>query len=126
MQFFLAPRSNETSYKNFLSTIENGFDYTIVEPHLDNEGKQRLSGRGKLFVWGNKETKKTSWDKMDIGDLVLFYKGREGKEREGKLVFSGTLLHKQHSQDLGLALWPPKKGKKPWTCIFFLENLKPI
>jgi len=111
MKIFLAPRSNETSYKNFLSTIENGVDLTIVEPHLDSEGRSLLGARSKLFVWGNKESKKTSWDKMEQGDVVLFYKGREKKEREGKLVYAGTLLHKQHSRELGLALWPPKRAK---------------
>jgi hypothetical protein len=126
MRFFLAPRSNETSYKNFLSTIENGIDSMIVEPHLDEDGKKRLAGHSKVFVWGNKESKKASWDKMQLGDLILFYKGREDKEREGKLVYAGTLMHKQHSRELGLALWPPKKGQEPWTCIFFLDNLRPV
>jgi len=126
MRIFLAPRSNETSYKNFLSTIENGVDFAIVEPHLDDDGRERLSARRKLFVWGNKETKKASWDKMEIGDLVLFYKGRDKEEREGKMVYAGTLAHKQHSRELGLSLWPPKKGQEPWTCVFFLEDLRPV
>ena len=34
MQIFLAPRSNETSHKHFLSTIENGVDFSVVEPYL--------------------------------------------------------------------------------------------
>lgn len=126
MRIFLAPRANETSYKNFLSTIENGVDFSIVEPHLNNEGKKTLAGHEKLFVWGNKETKQSSWDKMEKDDLVLFYKGREGKEREGKFVYAGKLLFKQHSRELGLALWPPKKNEKPWTCTFFLKDLQPI
>jgi len=126
MHIFLAPRSNETSYKNFLSTIESGVDFSIVEPHLDAEGKKILEGTDKLFVWGNKETKKPSWDKMELGDIVLFYKGREGKEREGKFIYSGKLLYKQHSKELGLSLWPPKPGEEPWVCIFFLKDLKPI
>ena len=91
-----------------------------------SEGRARLLGASKLFVWGNKETKKPSWDKMEVGDLVLFYKGREKEEREGKLIYAGTLLYKQHSRDLGLALWPPKKGQEPWTCVFFLENIRPV
>lgn len=126
IQIFLAPRSNETSYKNFVSTIENGVDYSIIEPHLSDEGKKILGDLDKAFVWGNKETKKSSWDKMNLGDLVLFYKGREGKEREGKLVYAGRLSFKQHSKELGLALWPPKPGEKPWTCVFFLEDLRPV
>lgn len=126
MKIFLAPRSNETSYKNFLSTIENGVDKSIVEPHLDDEGKKALASYDKIFVWGNKETKKSSWDKMEPNDLVLFYKGREGDEREGKLLYAGKLLYKQHSRDLGLALWPPKTGEEPWTCVFFLKELQPV
>ena len=86
MKIFLAPRSNETSYKNFLSTIEGGVDYSFVEPYLTKKGKKLLSGQKKIFAWGNKETKKSSWDKMSDGDLVLFYKGREGNEKEGKFL----------------------------------------
>jgi hypothetical protein len=126
MQIFLAPRSNETSHKNFLSTIESGVDFSVVEPYLTVEGKEKLGKSGKLFVWGNKETKKASWDKMQIGDLVLFYKGRDGNEKQGKLIHAGRLLFKQHSKDLGLALWPPKTGEEPWTCIFFLSDLQPV
>lgn len=126
MQIFLAPRSNETSYKNFLSTIENGVDYLIVEPHLDGTGRNLLKDSGKLFVWGNKESKKSSWDKMQNDDVILFYKGREGEEREGKLLYAGRLFYKQHSKNLGLSLWPPKSGEEPWTCIFFLKDLQPI
>ncbi len=126
MRIFLALRSNETSYKNFLSTIENGIDFSIVEPHLDEDGKKILEDSGKLFVWGNKETKKSSWEKMETDDLVLFYKGRENGEKEGKFVYAGLLLHKQHSKDLGLTLWPPKPKEEPWTCIFFLKDLKSV
>jgi hypothetical protein len=90
MQIFLAPRSNETSHKNFLSTIESGVNFSMVEPYLTDEGKQILSKYDKLFVWGNRETKKASWDKMQTGDLVLFYKGREGTEKEGKLIHAGS------------------------------------
>lgn len=126
MRIFLAPRSNETSYKNFLSTIENGVDFSIVEPHLSEEGKKVLGKADKLFVWGNRDSKKASWDKMQSGDLVLFYKGKDKDEKEGKLIYAGRLMFKQHSKELGLALWPPKKNAEPWTCIFFLNELQPV
>ncbi len=126
MNIFLAPRSNETSYKNFLSTIESGVDYSIIEPHLDEQGKQLLASEDKIFAWGTKDSKKSSWEKLLPGDVVLFYKGREGEEREGKLVYAGRLLYKQNSKALGTSLWPPKTGEEPWTCIFFLNDLKPV
>jgi len=126
MQIFLASRSNETSYKNFLSTIKDGVDFSVVEPYLNKEGKEILRKFKKLFAWGTKETKKSSWDKMRLGDLVIFYKGKEKGEKEGKFIYAGRLLYKQHSKDLGLSLWPSKKREKPWTCVFFLTDLKPI
>lgn len=126
MNIFLAPRANETSYKNFLSTIENGVDYSIVEPHLTSEGKKLLGNKDKLFVWGNKASLESRWKKMDPGDLVLFYKGREGGETKGKFVYAGKLLFKQKSKGLGLALWPPKPNEDPWSCVFFLKDLEKV
>lgn len=118
-QIFLAPRSNETAYKNFKSTIKDGVDYKQVEPFLTEEGQTILKAQDKIFAWGNKETKKTSWGKMNTGDLVLFYKDK-------KFVYSGKLVFKQQSENLSTALWPSKKGQKPWTCVFFLKDLTPI
>ena len=126
MRVFLAPRSNETSYRNFLSTIENGVEFQVVEPFLSEGGKRALAGQGKLFVWGNRESKKPSWERMEIDDLVLFYKGKQGDEKEGKFVYAGRLLYKEHSRELGLGLWPPKPGQEPWTCVFFLRDLQPV
>jgi hypothetical protein len=123
---FLAPRSNETSYKNFLSTIESGVDPSIVAPFLNEEGRRILGSQAKLYVWGNKESKKSSWDKMGTDDLVLFYKGREGNEQEGKILYAGKLLYKIHNKDLSLALWPPKPHEEPWSCVYFLKDLEPV
>jgi|GEM_PF-1041088 len=119
MKIFLAPRSNGTSYKNFQSTIESGIDYAIIEPYLTSQGRIALDTGEKLFAWGNKETKKTSWSKMEKGDIVLFYK-------KGAFVYAGRLLYKQHSKDLSLKLWPAKKNSEPWTCIFFLKDITRI
>ena len=60
MNIFLAPRSNETSYKNFLSSIENGVDYSIIESLLKPEGRAILKRENRIFAWGTKETKKSS------------------------------------------------------------------
>jgi len=75
---------------------------------------------------GKQGKQKTSWDKLEVGDLVLFYKGKQGDEKEGKFVYGGRLLYKEHSRELGLGLWPPKPGQEPWTCIFVLRDLQPV
>jgi len=97
-----------------------------VEPYLNEEGRLRLAGRDKVFAWGNKETLKASFDKMEVGDLVLFYRGKKEKERGGRISYAGTVAHVQLSRELSLALWPPKPGQEPWSCVFFLDGLKSI
>lgn len=77
MRIFLAPRSNETSYKNFLSTIENGVDYTVIAPHITEEGKRLLNAREKIFAWGNKET------------LFSFIKGERKRREKANLCMQG-------------------------------------
>jgi len=118
-RIFLAPRSSETSYKKFKSTIEYGLEYSRVEPFLDIEGKEILRHDVRLFAWGNVADKKPSWDKMKIGDYVIFYV-------KGAFIQSGRIKYKQMSEDMSLALWPRSKRGKTWPCIFFLEDLRRI
>ena len=125
-RYFLAPRSNETSYKNFLSTIENGVDVSIVQNFLEGETSKALLVKEKIFVWGCSDSKKNSWDKMKIGDVVLFYKGASGKYTEGRFMFAGRVVHKQYSKKLSDVLWPPKADGTSWSCVFFLDSLSPI
>ena len=118
---FLAPRSHETAYDNLQSTIENGIPYSKVAAFLDENGQKVLSGYSKVYAWGNVASKKGSWDLMKPGDLILFYAHKE-------FVFAGRCLYKQLSEDLSDALWPrsPRNGNKPWSCVFFVHDIRPI
>lgn len=118
---FLAPRSHESAYDNLKSTIEHGIPYSRVSAFLDSRGQQILSGYPNVYAWGNVKDKKASWDLMQPGDLVLFY----AKKR---FIFSGRCLYKQLSEELSDALWPrtPRNKNKPWSCVFFLHDIRPI
>lgn len=118
MNIFLAPRSNETAHENFLSTIEEGIDYVKIEHFLDEEGKSKLKDQKKLYIWGNKESLKSRWDRMLEDDYVFFYRKRE-------LNYVGQLLYKTFNEELGKFLWPVVDDK-PWSCVFMLKNLKQI
>ena len=119
-RIFLAPRSNETSYKNFLSTINDGVNPELVYPFLAEEEKGALKGHKRFYIWGNLESKKPSWEQMQLGDIILFY-------AHGSFVYSGECLFKKFSDELGSALWPPATENKGahWNCIFFVHNLQP-
>ncbi len=116
---FLAPRSNETSHAHFKSTIAHGIDYEIIKDHLDQEGKEILSKEKKIYAWGCSETQKSRWDRMRNGDLVLFYV-------KGTLEYVGEVIYKKINSGLSDALWKRKSDGKPWSCVFFLKNIREI
>jgi len=116
---FLAPRSNETSFENFESTILGGRDYSFVEPYLNEAEKKVLSKQAKVSVWGNKASLQSRWDAMEPGDFVLFY-------ARGAFYYSARVVLKKYSEELGAKLWPPDEDGKPWPCLFFVDNLKEV
>jgi hypothetical protein len=117
MQYFLAPRSGERSYKNFVSTIKHGVPFSQIEPYLENTGKNILKQQETIYAWANRAGKKTEWERMNIGDTVIFY-------ANGFLVMAGTVIYKQHSKDLALSMWPADENGNPWEYTFFVNNLK--
>lgn len=114
---FLAPRSNETSHKNFASTIEEGVAYSLVEPYLSGVDKQILSGSPALKVWGCKEKLRPRWGKMKPGDYVLFY-------AKGRFNYSARVVLPTFNEALGRALWPNSKTGEPWSCLFFIDQVQ--
>jgi 5-methylcytosine-specific restriction endonuclease McrA len=116
---FLAPRSNETSHKNFESTIIEGRSYSFIEPYLSEEEKRILSKYPTIRVWGNKGSLRGRWEKMKPRDFVLFY-------AKGSFYYGARVVLTKYSEELGRKLWPADENGVPWTCLFFIENLKEI
>jgi len=116
MNYFLAPRSGEKSYKNFLSTIKHGVPYERIAPFLTDEGRAKVLEQEVIYAWGNREGTKSRWEKMQNGDTVVFY-------AHGRLVMSGEVYYKQHSPQLALAMWPRDEHGNPWEYTFFIKNL---
>lgn len=113
---FLAPRSNETSHKNFDSTILGGRPYSFVEPYLSEEEKKILSGSETVSVWGNKEALRSRWEKMQPGDYILFY-------AHGVFYYSARVVLTTHNEELARKLWPVDEDGAPWPCLFFVDQL---
>lgn len=116
---FLAPRSNETAYEHFESTIKGGRPYPFVEPYLDEAEKEILSHYPTVSIWGNLESLRSRWERMEPGDYILFYE-------KGRFYFSARVVMRKFSEELALKLWPPAKTGKPWSCLFFVDNIKDI
>lgn len=116
---FLAPRSSETSYENFESTIAAGRSYSYLEPYLNEQEKSVLSKFKEISIWGNKESLKNRWRYMQPGDYVLFY-------AHGVFNYSARVVLTKYSKELGEKLWPYDEDGEPWPCLFFVDNLQEI
>jgi hypothetical protein len=116
-RYFLAPRSGETSHQNYLSTLEHGVPYSRIEPYLNPEGKELLSKQETIYAWANREGRRAAWERMEIGDIVIFY-------AKGNFVMAGEVMYKQASRELALAMWPADEHGNPWEYTYYLKNPK--
>jgi len=123
VNIFLAPRSGEQSSGNFQKTIEDGYKKEDINNYLSEEDKIKLVNHNVLYIWGNMPSKKSSWEKMNLGDYIFFYK-------KGKIAWIGKLLHKSHNKKLAEKLWGPKVVKNMvtgyWEYIFYLKDMEEV
>ncbi|HUB93898.1 MAG TPA: HNH endonuclease [Verrucomicrobiae bacterium] len=118
-QIFLAPRSNETAYQNYVSSMQGKTLEEFIQ-YLSSAETNTLKGDERYFVWGCQPGKRSVWEKMQYGDYVLFY-------AHGRFISVGTLKFKKYSEALALSLWPvSKETGEPWSCVFFVENVQEI
>lgn len=115
MNVFIAPRSGEKRYKGNFSTIRNGVNYEKIEKYLDDEGRRKLKSEDQILVWGNRKGLQTSWEKMNDGDIVIFYAHKQ-------LSMAAEVYYKKHDPALALELWPRDENGNPWEYVFFVRN----
>lgn len=118
-RIFLAPRSNETAYKNYMSSMQ-GKPLNDFLPYLTDNEINSLQGNDRYFVWGTQPSLRSRWEKMELGDYVFFY-------AQGRFISVGRLRFKKYSEDLALSLWPKSTDSgEPWSCVFFVEDVQDI
>jgi len=118
-RIFLAPRSNETAYKNYMSSMQ-GKPLDDFLPYLTEDEAGYLLGNDRYFVWGTQPSKRSSWEKMELGDYIFFYE-------RGRFISVGRLSFKKYSEELALSLWPKSADSgEPWSCVFFVEDIQNI
>lgn len=116
---FLAPRSNETAYKNYISSMQ-GIPRATVEPHLTSAELAELGDRESFHIWGCQPSLENRWQQMNNGDFVMFY-------ARGKFISVGKLMFKKKSEGLALTLWPRSSdSQEPWSCVFFVDSLEEV
>jgi 5-methylcytosine-specific restriction endonuclease McrA len=119
-KIFLAPRSNETSYKNYVSTLQVGRFPSDITPLLTPAEAGVIGAEERVFVWGCQPSLENKWRNLEEGDYVLFY-------AKGKFISIGEVYLKTFNETLARKLWPVNtETSKPWSCLFFVKNLRDI
>lgn len=115
-QIFLAPRSNETAYKNYISSMQ-GIPKESLDQYFTDQDREKLTKLETIHAWGCQPSQQSKWESMVYGDYIFFY-------AKGRFISVGELVFKKKSSELALALWPRnKETNEPWSCVFFVDRL---
>lgn len=108
-QLFLAPCSNDDAYAHLRDTV-----IRRVPTETVNESSDQGFNHDVVSVWGNREGTKSSWEKIDEGDFLLFY-------RQGEYVYGAEIIDTEKNTELAKELWPDDDGD-PWKYIIYLKE----
>lgn len=119
----LQPTSDKTAQANYKKTILNLVDLDEVKPFIQSHEYDELKAvypSGKCNVWGVKNGKndatKKQYDKLQVGDLVWFYKS--------SLFYSQAfVMYRLHSKQLSHYLW---NDDSQFENIYFLAEVSPF
>ena len=116
---FIAPKSEEESYKKLLEMINNGILYKDIEKYLTPENKKILGLKEKFYGCGLRRTLIDYYNMININDKIIFYRKKD-------LVFYGKIIAKQYIPEIpDIYGWPIRHNMKR-SYVYFFDNIKPI
>jgi len=107
---YRAPIGNSAARKNFEATVLEGVERDRVADHTETAPKQ-----SPVRAWGTKETVKGTWEDIEPGDFLIFY-------RDGVYEYAAKVIDTEENESLGRDLWPNHEEDKPWLCVIYLEE----
>jgi hypothetical protein len=120
-KIFIAPQSGEQTTTKFFKTENGGYKVSELEQFVTNEDYIVLKSFPEIFFWGNKPNSKSKWDKIEIGDYILFYKKRT-------IISYSKIIYKTQNPKLAEEIWGWTKTEKGedvlWEFLYFYE--KPV
>jgi hypothetical protein len=121
IKIFIAPQSGEQTTPKYSKTENGGYKVSDLEQILGVVDYQKLKFFSEIFFWGNKPNSKSKWEKIEIGDYILFYAKR-------KIVAYSKIIYKTQNPKLAEEIWGWTKTEKGedvlWEYLYFFE--KPI
>ena len=115
-EVFLAPYANDAAQENFQRTVVEGVDVDRVGSHTDRELEHlRTAGGDRIRLWGTKKTVSGTWENIEPGDFLFFY-------RDGTYEQASMVLATEENEQLGREIWPNHGDDDPWVCIIYLDE----
>lgn len=113
-QLFLAPCANRESQTHFEKTVQRGIEKetyeSVTEYHLGNQAA----------VWGVSQGNRGSWNKINKGDVILFYFG------DWEYKYSAIVEEKEINQELADLIWDIDDFHKTWGLLIYLNEVSEI
>ena len=123
MNLILQPCANYIAQQHYNDTvINNNLVLEDIRSELmesDYEALLNIYGSNNIHIWGVTKSSYTKWEKIQIGNIVLFSKNKE--------IFShGVVCYKIHNKQLANILWGKNADGLTWEYIYFLAEVNSI
>ena len=121
MNIFLQP-AGKIADKQLQITILKKENLDNLQKYINKEQYNELKEIfffKELNMWGVNINKKNIWQKIKIGDMMLFYGNK-------KFFVKGIVKYKMHNHPLSLNTWGTDKDSLCWEYIYFLDNAESI
>jgi len=90
---------------------------------LSDSDFEVLSKFYEVHFWGNKPNSKSRWDKIELGDYILFYANRS-------ITSYSKIIFKSHNPKLAEEIWGWTKTESGeevlWEYLYFFERPTPV
>ena len=89
-----------------------------IKPFITDNQYQSLKATDKATFrfWGDTENNRSIWEKMNVGDLILFY-------GDNRFHAKGYVESTFQSDELAKYFWPDFNENGPWQNIYTIKDL---
>lgn len=106
--------------------VKTHWEDTILKPRSLDEIKHYItdqqykslkdSNKATFRFWGDTENNRSIWEKMNVGDLILFY-------GDNRFHAKGYVESTFQSDELAKYFWPDFNERGPWRNIYTIKDL---
>jgi len=122
----LQPSGSQGGREHYIDTIENLVDVASCAPFVAPPIQQALEvahPSGKAGMWGvvggKRNANVSKWDRVSVGDLVLF-------AADKKIKASATVATRFMSEPLANHLWKRNANNETWKYMYSLDEIKSL